>query len=314
MEDLMFSENSKFIDFSSCPYLEYISYVAGYAPITNPVTAKTSFLVIQEDQLKFYSTPGELFAIPFSQVRSYTCGLSEEISTLHPEILDYSQNYIDKSYFLVIEYSLQEEGDKKLIFNLREKNTEFFNALNNSLLIECSKCGKQIKSADTFCKFCSTKNQEISHNRPEFCYKCKNKLSNDGSYCAKCGTPISQSEHDMIKEINVNRTSLPEDEPSQGLNILSFFIPIVGLVLYIGCMNTTPKKAEQIGKWAIMGLLATIIASTVYFTSVKHCAYCGKSGFGYKETRGFYYCNQHYSQALRNYINELKIERDALLN
>ena len=45
-----------------------------------------------------------------------------------------------------------------------------------------------------------------------------------------------------------------KDTPSTVLNILSFFIPIVGLILYLVLKDEEPKKANAVGKWALIGV------------------------------------------------------------
>jgi len=50
-----------------------------------------------------------------------------------------------------------------------------------------------------------------------------------------------------------------EDEPSTGLNILAFLIPILGLILFIVYNGKTPIKAKAIGKWALIGFFSGLI-------------------------------------------------------
>lgn len=44
-----------------------------------------------------------------------------------------------------------------------------------------------------------------------------------------------------------------QDQNSTGLNVLSFFIPIIGLVLYLTYKSDQPIKASGVGKWALIG-------------------------------------------------------------
>ena len=48
------------------------------------------------------------------------------------------------------------------------------------------------------------------------------------------------------------------DTPSTGLNILSFLIPLVGLILFLSWQNTTPIKAKAVGKWALIGFCVAV--------------------------------------------------------
>ena len=74
-----------------------------------------------------------------------------------------------------------------------------------------------------------------------------------------------------LKADNVDN---PQDKPSIGLNILAFCMPIIGLILYFAWKNTYPKKANSIGKIALIGavfwtityiLLNIFSASIVYW-------------------------------------------------
>lgn len=49
------------------------------------------------------------------------------------------------------------------------------------------------------------------------------------------------------------------DMPSTGYNVLSFFFPIVGLILFLVWKDEFPVKAKAIGKWAIIGFCVGIV-------------------------------------------------------
>lgn len=53
------------------------------------------------------------------------------------------------------------------------------------------------------------------------------------------------------------------DTPSTGLNILSFLIPLVGLILFLSWQNTTPIKAKAVGKWALIGVCVAVGLSII---------------------------------------------------
>ena len=56
-----------------------------------------------------------------------------------------------------------------------------------------------------------------------------------------------------------------EDAPSTGLNVLSFFFPLIGLILYCVYAGKAPKKAKGIGKWALIGFLLGVILTGVLY-------------------------------------------------
>lgn len=55
------------------------------------------------------------------------------------------------------------------------------------------------------------------------------------------------------------------DTPSTGLNILSFFFPLVGLILFCVFMDSKPNKAHAVGKWALTGFLVGIGLSVLLY-------------------------------------------------
>ena len=73
-----------------------------------------------------------------------------------------------------------------------------------------------------------------------YCENCGAEISKEAYICPKCGVKVK-------KEENI------EDKPSVGLNILSLFFPIVGLILYFTWKNQTPKKAKSVLTYCLIG-------------------------------------------------------------
>jgi len=61
------------------------------------------------------------------------------------------------------------------------------------------------------------------------------------------------------------RETSPTDEPSKGLNIIAFLFPLIGLILYLVFMESCPKKAHDIGSWALGGFLVSVIFAPFVF-------------------------------------------------
>lgn len=57
------------------------------------------------------------------------------------------------------------------------------------------------------------------------------------------------------QNLEADNVDNPQDKPSIGLNILAFCMPIIGLILYFAWKNTYPKKANSIGKIALIGAI-----------------------------------------------------------
>jgi len=91
-----------------------------------------------------------------------------------------------------------------------------------------------------------------------FCIKCGAANQDDSRFCTTCGAPL-KTNIDQYKD---------SDIPSTGLKVLSFFIPIVGLILYIVWNNSYPDKARSCGKWALISIIVSTILYFAYGCSV----------------------------------------------
>ena len=85
---------------------------------------------------------------------------------------------------------------------------------------------------------------------------CKNcgKIVDEGSlFCNNCGTRLD----------NIQNQTISEDKPSFGFAILGFFIPLVGLILFLIYEGKKPKRAKSAGKGALIGFLTKIVLSVI---------------------------------------------------
>lgn len=86
----------------------------------------------------------------------------------------------------------------------------------------------------------------------KICNNCGIQVPDDSQFCPNCGQAVTSAP-----------ISVKEDKPSVGLNILAFFIPLVGLILYLVQKNDTPVRAKKIGKWALIGFILGIVLSII---------------------------------------------------
>ena len=78
-----------------------------------------------------------------------------------------------------------------------------------------------------------------------YCKYCGYKTNDNDKFCANCG-----------KFINVNNNQIQtNDTGSFGWAVLGFFIPIIGLILFLVWNKEKPKSAKQAG----IGTLSYII-------------------------------------------------------
>lgn len=85
-----------------------------------------------------------------------------------------------------------------------------------------------------------------------FCPGCGSEIHNGNQYCPKCGYAFNSTQ--FIRKA---------DTPSTGLNILSFLIPLIGLILYLVMREDTPRKAGKIGKAALIGFIITVVLNII---------------------------------------------------
>lgn len=86
----------------------------------------------------------------------------------------------------------------------------------------------------------------------KFCSHCGKELMDEAVVCVNCGCSVNGAN-------SMANAAAGEDIPNGGLNILSFFIPIVGLILYCAMQSKTPRKAKQIGIFALVGFVINLV-------------------------------------------------------
>lgn len=83
------------------------------------------------------------------------------------------------------------------------------------------------------------------------CRECGEMISETAPTCPKCGAKQNIGGINGMEE-NLRAGSI-------GLKILSFLIPLAGLILYIVKRNEDPAAAKSYGLWAILGFAFGII-------------------------------------------------------
>ena len=90
----------------------------------------------------------------------------------------------------------------------------------------------------------------------QYCPNCGTENNNSGAFCSNCGNSLSDKS-------NQSQTQSYNDIPSNGMNILGFFLPMIGLILYAVWLKDFPKKANSIGKWSLIGFILNFILIVV---------------------------------------------------
>lgn len=105
----------------------------------------------------------------------------------------------------------------------------------------CKKCGEKLEKDSKFCSHCGSK-VEIEIKKV-YCTHCGEKIEYNLDVCPFCSKKV------------FNGYSGENDTESLILQIFSFLIPILGLILWIVTKDKTPVRANAIIKWAACGFV-----------------------------------------------------------
>ncbi len=106
----------------------------------------------------------------------------------------------------------------------------------------CKNCGKKLDSKANFCEYCGEK---VENNKKKV-------------YCTFCGKEILESDlvcPYCLKNVKKNLEFGSIDSQTKLLCILSFFVPIMGLVLWLIYKDNEADKAQKIINWTILGFV-----------------------------------------------------------
>lgn len=109
----------------------------------------------------------------------------------------------------------------------------------------------------------------------KYCQHCGKSMPDDALVCPNCGQPVAgvlnsdQSKNkDVINDQTTTTTEKPnidgtmvskKDTGNFGWAVLGFFIPIVGLILFLVWRKDTPRNANSAGIGALVGVVATVV-------------------------------------------------------
>lgn len=140
------------------------------------------------------------------------------------------------------------------------------NAIQNPNALFCDTCGARVKAENNVQEpTCNTsinpQPQQPAYHQPAFqqpnynigkyCQKCRYLCDPNASICVNCGMSFKEE-----KSAN--------DNPETLMKVISFLVPIIGLILYITKSSDEPVSAKAYGKWALIGF---IINSAIVFVS-----------------------------------------------
>ena len=123
----------------------------------------------------------------------------------------------------------------------------------------CSQCGKELVQGAKFCQNCGAPVESAAAAGTGAAgdgSASANTSSGDSSSASYAGyyeRQNAQSQNAQRQNAQPNHNYVEQDIPSTGLNVLAFFLPLVGLILYLVYVDSTPRRAKAIGKFALIG-------------------------------------------------------------
>ena len=85
----------------------------------------------------------------------------------------------------------------------------------------------------------------------KFCTNCGKEINENQDICLNCGSFIEKDNH--------YSNPVSNDTGSLGWAFLGFFVPLVGLILFLAWKNEKPKTAKKAGVGALIRVIITVV-------------------------------------------------------
>ena len=141
----------------------------------------------------------------------------------------------------------------------------------------CKSCGKEIPESTAFCQHCGApveaqtqQYQPYNYGQPQSNYQQPEAPQQPYGYQQPGGyqqqPPYGYQQPGGYQQQPYGyQQPNPADIPSGGFNALSFFFPIVGLILFLVWKDQTPVKAKSCGKWALIGFIISMVFNMIVY-------------------------------------------------
>lgn len=100
-----------------------------------------------------------------------------------------------------------------------------------------------------------------------YCTKCGKAINDDVIYCPYCGAKVIRPNQDYYQ--NEQGTPIvrnnPMDTGNFGWGILGFFLPIVGLILWLVWKDERPLDAKMAGRGALIHVIIIAVLTILFF-------------------------------------------------
>lgn len=141
---------------------------------------------------------------------------------------------------------------------------------NGEFATVCGFCGKSLylsvaEQPTQYANSQQTTQNTIPQQQPQpvvYCSNCGSPCYQNAVVCVKCGSTINK----------VKSNKIEVDEVVPAFKWLSFFIPIIGLILFIMKNQSEPNSAKVYGKMALIGWLIGIVSAFIisFFSSLMY--------------------------------------------
>ena len=101
-----------------------------------------------------------------------------------------------------------------------------------------------------------------------YCPQCGAQVEDTARFCPGCGAKLDGGANPNAQAAYPAYHAAPnaaQEEAGAGWKVLSFFIPLVGLILFLVWNNEAPRKAKACGKWALIGFITGIVISVLAY-------------------------------------------------
>ena len=94
-----------------------------------------------------------------------------------------------------------------------------------------------------------------------YCPNCGEPIPDGAKFCYKFGASLGDG---YSRDTRVDPSTYNYDSGSFGWAVLGFFIPLVGLILYLVWKDERPKSAKRAGKGALVSVILYLIVIAIY--------------------------------------------------
>lgn len=103
----------------------------------------------------------------------------------------------------------------------------------------------------------------------KYCYNCGKEVLDEAVVCVGCGVSLK------------NMQNSQNDQKNLGYAVLSFFIPLVGLILWVVWSDQYPLRSSSCKKGFLFGVLAYVVFIILYMLLIFYLIANGYGDFEY---------------------------------